>query len=616
MYRHLIRLALVGQILISPTAAEAENPPGDDDLLASARQVINDSNFVALMTQDTAGRSRSRVMDPLPPDEDFVIWMGTNPLSRKVEEIQRDPRVTLHWFRPDPPGYVTLHGRATLVDDPAAKKKYWKADWASHYANRDEALLLIRVQPEWLEVIDPNAGVVANPRTWTPNRVDFGPAADAPLLIHNGTVVTVDAEDTVIEDGAVLVVNGEIAVAAPAADLHDWFPKSRLIDAGGGIVLPGLVNAHTHVPMTLFRGLADDLPLMEWLQEHIFPAEADFVDEDFVRLGTRLACAEMLRGGVTTFADMYYFEDAIAEEVEACGMRAVLGETLIDFPAPDHPTWEEAVAYTRRFVERWQDHPRVTAAVAPHAPYTVSPAHLQEAAALAEEFDAPMLIHLAEDRAELATIDERHGTTPVRHLDSLGILEDRVLAAHMVWPDGEEINLLAARGVGVAHCPQSNMKVAAGIAPVPEMLAAGVDLGLGTDGPASNNDLSLWQEMDTAAKLHKVDKSDPTVVSAREAVRMATIGGARALDLDDEIGSIEVGKRADLIVVSTDGLHQVPASDAYSLLVYSTAAADVRTVVVEGEIVVRDGAVLTVDADEVRQQALQLRERIEAGPNR
>ncbi len=614
MSRHVTRLALFGVILVAPVVAQAGNPVANNDLLAAARQVISDANFVTLITQDASGRARSRVMDPLPPDDHFVIWMATNPLSRKVEEIRRDPRVTLHWFRPDPPAYVTLHGRATLVDDPAAKQRHWKPDWEPHYANRDEALLLIRVVPERLEVVDPEAGVIGDAETWQPLMVSLGPGEDAPLMVYGGTLVTVDEQDTVIRDGAVLIVDGEIAAVGSAADLHDFFPKSRLIDARGGLILPGMVNAHTHAPMTLFRGLADDLPLMEWLQEHIFPAEAEFVDEDFVRLGTRLACAEMLRSGTTTFADMYYFEDAIAEEVDACGMRAVLGETLIDFPAPDHATWDDAYAYTREFVNRWKDHPRVTAAVAPHAPYTVSPEHLQAAGQLAEELDAPLLIHLAEDRSELATIDERYGTTPVRHLDSLGVLDDRVLAAHMVWPDEEEIGLLAERGVGVAHCPQSNMKVAAGIAPVPAMLAAGVDLGLGTDGPASNNDLSLWQEMDTAAKLHKVNTFDPTVVSAREAVRMATIGGARALDLDDRIGSLEVGKRADLIVVTTDGLHQSPASDPYSLLVYSTTAADVRTVVVDGKVVVDEGAVLTVDVDGVRRRAVQLRQKIEEGP--
>ncbi len=579
-------------------------------LLDAANKIVESAGFVTLITQDAAGRGRSRVMDPHPPDEDFVIWMATNPKSRKVEEIRGDSRVTLHYFRTEPPAYVTLHGRATLVDDPEAKVEHWKESWAPHWPDREESLLLVRVDPQRLEVVDPANEILPNPETWQPQSVEWVPEESETLMISGGSVVTVDGQDTVIENGAVAIVAGEIVAVGEQAVLEEAFPQARHIDARGGLILPGLINTHTHVPMTLFRGLADDLPLMEWLQEHIFPAEKEHVNEEFVRLGTQLACAEMLRGGTTTFVDMYYFEDAMAEEVDACGMRAILGETLIDFPAPDHPTWDEAYSYTRTFIERWSDHPRITPAVAPHAPYTVAPEHLVAAHQLASELDAPMLIHLAEDRAEITTIQERYNTTPVRHLDQLGILDDRVIAAHMVWPDEEEIDLLAERGVGVAHCPQSNMKVAAGISPVPAMLIAGVTIGLGTDGPASNNDLNLWEEMDTAAKLHKVHQFDPTVISAREAFRMATIDGARALDLDHLVGSIEVGKRADLIVVETSGLHQIPASDPYSLLVYSTKASDVTTVIVDGELVVENAEVLTLDERALRSTALDLRQAI------
>jgi 5-methylthioadenosine/S-adenosylhomocysteine deaminase len=435
-------------------------------------------------------------------------------------------------------------------------------------------------------------------------------AAQPDLLIHGGTVVTFDERDTVIENGAVAVVGGRIAALGPTAELETAYPEARRIDAGGGIVMPGLINAHTHAPMVLFRGLADDLELMDWLEKHIFPAEAENVDEEFVRWGTRLACLEMLRGGTTTFVDMYYFEDVVAQEAERCGMRAVVGETLIDFPAPDHETWAEAVAYTRRFVERWKGHERISPAVAPHAPYTVSADHLAAAHALADELDVPMLIHLAEDRREIEDVLERTGVTSIEYLDGLGALDDRVLAAHVVWPAEGEIALLAERGVGVAHCPQSNMKIAAGVAPVPAMLAAGVAVGIGTDGAASNNDLDLWQEIDTAAKLHKVTAADPTVVNALEAMRMATIEGARALDMEGELGSLEPGKRADLIVVGVDGFHQQPYYDPYSLLTYSTKAHDVETVIVEGRVVVRDGVVLTVDAASVMERAAQYRARI------
>jgi len=437
------------------------------------------------------------------------------------------------------------------------------------------------------------------------------------LLVTGGTVVTFDADGTILADGAVAVEDGRIVAVGPAAELAPAYPDAERIDATGEIVIPGLINAHTHVPMTLFRGLADDLQLMDWLQGHIFPAEAEHVDEEFVRVGTRLACLEMLRGGTTTFVDMYYFEDAIAEETERCGMRAVLGETLIDFPAPDHKTWDEAVAGTRRFVERWKDHPLITPAVAPHAPYTLSDEHLVEAHRLAEELDVPLLIHVAEARDEIEQIRERSGLSSIGLLDTLGVLDDRMLAAHMVWPTPEEIPLLAERGVGVAHCPQSNMKLASGTAPVPELIAAGVAVGIGTDGPASNNDLDLFDEVDTAAKLHKLVSGDPTVLDAREALSMATIEGARALDLEDAIGSLEVGKRADLVIVSTDSFHQQPqpsTPNPYSLLVYATKASDVRTVMIEGRVVVRDGQVLTLDADEVLRQARALRAELDEAP--
>ena len=439
------------------------------------------------------------------------------------------------------------------------------------------------------------------------------PGAGSTLLLSGGTVVTMDAAGTVLADGAVAVDGGRIVALGPAAELASRFRSARRIDAAGGIIMPGLINTHTHVPMVLFRGLADDLLLLEWLEEHIFPAEAEHVDEEFVRWGTRLACLEMLRGGTTTFVDMYYFEDAVAEEAERCGMRAVVGETLIDFPAPDNATWDEATAYVRRFVTRWRDHPRITPAVAPHSAYTVSAEHLSAAHRLASELDAPLLIHVAEDQGELERVKQATGRTSVEYLAELGVLDDRVLAAHMVWPSAAEIEILAERRVGVAHCPQSNMKIAAGIAPVPAMLAAGLAVGLGTDGAASNNDLNLWEEIDTAAKLHKVAALDPTVVTAREALRMATLLGARALGMEDEIGSLEVGKRADLIVVRSDGYHQQPHYNPYSLLAYSTKAADVETVVVEGRVVVEGGRVLTLDAAELRARAAAYRDRIARG---
>ncbi len=437
-------------------------------------------------------------------------------------------------------------------------------------------------------------------------------AAEEVWLVDGGTVIAMDDAGTVIPGGAVAIRGNRIEAVGTTAELARRFPAARRLDATGRIVMPGLVDAHTHVPMTLFRGIADDLDLNGFLYGHIFPLEARFVDEEFVRWGTRLACLELLRGGVTTFVDMYYFVDAIAEEAARAGMRAIVGEGLIDFPAPDFKTWDEGVARTERLLNRWRGHPLITPAVAPHATYTVSAEHLQAAHALAVKYDAPLLMHLAEARSELEVIKQKAGKGPVEYVGSLGILDHHMTAAHMIWPTPAEIALLAQRRVGVAHCPQSNMKVAAGIAPVKALLAAGVAVGLGTDGAASNNDLSLWEEMDTAAKLQKVATGDPTVLPARIALAMATRLGARAVGLQDSIGSLEPGKRADLILVRTDGFHQIPSYDPYSLLVYSTKASDVDTVIIDGQLVMAAGRVLTVDEAAVREHAASYAARIAA----
>jgi 5-methylthioadenosine/S-adenosylhomocysteine deaminase len=435
-------------------------------------------------------------------------------------------------------------------------------------------------------------------------------AAEDVLLVDGGLVVTMDEAGTVIPAGAVAVVGSRIEAVGTSAELARRFPGARRLDASGRIVMPGLIDAHTHVPMTLFRGVADDLDLKGFLYGRIFPLEARFVDEEFVRWGTRLACLELLQGGVTTFVDMYYYEDAVADEASRCGMRAVAGETLVDFPAPDNKTWADAIAYTERFLMRWQGHPLIVPAVAPHATYTVSPEHLKAAHALAAKYDVPMLMHLAEARSEVEQIRRKYGKGPVEYADGLGILDHRVVAAHVIFPTPAEIATLAERKVGVVHCPQSNMKGAAGVAPVPALLAAGVAVGLGTDGAASNNDLSLWEEMDTAAKLHKVTTGDPTVLSARTALSMATRLGAKAIGLEKEIGSLEAGKRADLILVRTDAFHQIPSYDPYSLLVYATKASDVDAVIVDGHLVMVAGRVLTVDEGAVRERVAAYQQRI------
>lgn len=441
------------------------------------------------------------------------------------------------------------------------------------------------------------------------------PAERVDIVIRGGTVVTMDDSSRVIDNGAVAVKGERIVAVGTVAEIAARYAPVRVINAAGKVVMPGLINTHGHVPMVLFRGIADDLVLMDWLQKYIFPAEARNVDEQFVRWGTRLGCLEMIQGGTTTFVDMYYFEDAIAAETARAGMRAVLGETVLDFPAPDNKTWDAGMAYVEKFAAKWKGHSLITPAIAPHAPYTVSTDHLKQAHALAERRGIPLVIHVAEDQAEVKTIQERYSASPVAYLDRIGLLDARVIAAHVVWPTTDDIATLAKRAVGVAHCPQSNMKLAAGAAPVPAMLKAGVAVGLGTDGAASNHDLSLWEEMDTAAKLHKLTSKDPTVINARDALEMATIRGARAIHQDKEVGSLEAGKRADLIIVGMNSVHQTPLYNVYSNLVYATKASDVDTVIINGRIVMRNRRVLTIDERAVRAKANQYRDKIRKSLN-
>lgn len=430
------------------------------------------------------------------------------------------------------------------------------------------------------------------------------------MLIVGGTVLTMNAERRIIDDGALVVRAGRIVAVGKRAEIAAQYSARRIISARGKLVIPGLVNAHTHIPMTLFRGLADDLDLNEWLTKYIFPAEAKNVTEEFVRAGTRLGLAEMIRGGTTTYCDMYYFEDAVADETARAGVRGVLGETVIDFPVPDNKTNVEAMAYVEKFVKKWQGHSLITPAIAPHAPYTVSPAHLTAAGAFSKRTNAPLVIHVAETRKEVEDVSQAQGATPAAYLERLGILNNLVIAAHAVFATPDEISVLQKRGVGVAHNPQSNMKLASGVAPVPQMLAAGVAVGLGTDGAASNNDLSLWEEMDAAAKLHKVTSGDPRTISAEQAFAMATIGGARALHLEREIGSLEAGKRADVVIVDLDAVHQTPRYNFYSHLVYATKAADVETVIVEGRLLMRNRQLLTLDERRIKAEARQYRLKI------
>lgn len=430
------------------------------------------------------------------------------------------------------------------------------------------------------------------------------------LVIRGGSVVTMDGEKRLIENGAVAVLDGKIVAVGTDDQINRQFTARDTIFAGGKVIIPGLINTHTHVPMSLFRGIADDLDLQEWLTKFIFPAEAKNVNEEFVRAGTRLGLAEMIRGGTTTYCDMYYFEDAIADETFKAGMRGVLGETIIDFPVPDNKTWAEALSYTEKYVEKWQGNSLITPAIAPHAPYTVSEEHLKEARALSDKLNAPLVIHLAEAQSETDYVMANKGMRSIEYLEKIGFLSDKVIAAHVIQANEKELLILKKYNVGIAHNPQSNMKLAAGVAPVPQMLALGLAVGLGTDGAASNNDLSLWEEMDSAAKLHKIFSGDPKVLSAVQAFEMATIGGARALHLEEQIGSIEVGKLADIVIVDFDSLHQTPYFNLYSSLVYATKADDVRHVIINGKIVMRDKNLLTLNESIIKKDANEFRMKI------
>lgn len=430
------------------------------------------------------------------------------------------------------------------------------------------------------------------------------------ILIVGGTIVTMNDKREIIENGAIAITNGKIELMGTRGTVSRNVRAKRTIDATGKVVIPGLINTHTHVPMSLFRGISDDLDLNDWLTKFIFPAEAKNVDEQFVRAGTRLGLAEMIRGGTTTYCDMYYFEDAIADETKRAGVRGVLGETIIQFPVADNKTSAEGIAYTEKFIKKWQGDPLIVPAAAPHAPYTLPTDDLKKIKAQSDRLNSPVVIHVAETKKERDDIKAQYGKTPVKYLDEIGFLSNRTIAAHSVWLTMDEIRIYKDRGVGTAHCPQSNMKLASGVASIPAMLQADIAVGLGTDGAASNNDLDMWEEMDTAAKLHKLMSNDPKTLPATAAFEMATIRGARALHLDDITGSLEAGKRADIAIVDFDSLHQTPFFNVYSHLVYATKASDVRTVIINGRVVMLDRRLLTLNESVIKKDAQRYREKI------
>ncbi|MEO1287905.1 MAG: amidohydrolase [Chloroflexota bacterium] len=437
----------------------------------------------------------------------------------------------------------------------------------------------------------------------------------ADIILTNGTIITMNADYQIFKDGMVVIQDSHIIAVGDRADLQDQYTADDIIDCDGQYILPGLVNAHTHVPMTLLRAMADDLRLDVWLMGYIMPVEREFVSPEFVKLGTTLACAEMIKGGVTSFADMYYFESDIAEATANAGLRALLCESILKFPTPDANTYEDSLAYTRQFIEDWRDHPLIKPTIAPHAPYSNTEDTLRESAKLAAEYDRPLMIHIAETEREQEDSMEMYGKTVVPWVKDQGILDVPIIAAHCVHIDEHEMRMLKKANGSVAHCPSANLKLASGIAPISEMLELGLNVAIGTDGPASNNDLDMFEEMRLAALLAKVTPKDPTALPARTALQMATINGARALGMDDVTGSLEVGKLADLIVVDAQPTHNMPRFDfnpdaPYSQLVYAAKSTDVAHTIVHGKFLMRDRQLLTIDEAELRQEASNYAERV------
>ena len=433
------------------------------------------------------------------------------------------------------------------------------------------------------------------------------------LVVRGDYVLTLDDRQPLLEDGAVVVQGDRILRVGPWAEVERRFAPREVLPGAGRIVMPGLVNGHTHTSMTLFRGMVDDLDLMTWLNQYVFPMEGRLVTPEFVRIGTELACWEMIQGGTTSFVDMYFYPEVIAGVVERCGLRAVVAAPHIDFPSPGFEGWDDSFAAAIEFVTAWQGrHSRITPAFAPHAPYTVVPEHIEATAKMAAKLGAPVSMHIGEAPAESEQIWERYETTPVRHVAATGLFDQRLIAAHMIQLDEADIALVAAKGVGAVHNPTSNMKLGAGVAPVTAMIAAGVNVALGTDGAASNNDLDLWEEIRLAALVHKLQAGDPTALPAPMALDMATRMGARAVGLGDQTGQLVPGMQADLIQVDFTRLRHGPLYNVPSHLVYVLDSQDVTTTIVAGQVLMRDREVLTLDGDKLRKDVEAVRQAIRA----
>jgi len=432
--------------------------------------------------------------------------------------------------------------------------------------------------------------------------------SDKTILLKNAIVLTMDDDYQIFEPGAVAVQGDQIAAVGAEAGILQAYPDAEVIDCGGKILMPGLINAHTHVPMTLLRGLADDLRLDVWLLGYMMPVEREFVSPDFVQLGTRLACAEMIRSGITSFADMYYFEEDVARATAQSGMRGVCSQSILKFPTPDAHSYEESLAYARDYIQRWKDHPLIIPSIAPHAVYTTTEDILRDCAGIAMEYDVPLHIHIAETSFEVENLRREEGMPVVPYVKKLNLLDAKVLAAHCVHLDDGELRTFKHYNTGVAHNPSSNMKLASGIAPVKRMLDLGLNVGIGTDGPASNNDLDMFEEIRLASFLAKGSSGDPTALPARQTLAMATRMGARAMHMGHLTGSLEPGKRADLILVDTSSLHNSPRfrrdpNNAYAQLVYTAKAVDVSDVMVNGVWLMRSRQLLTLDEANLLREA-------------
>ena len=431
----------------------------------------------------------------------------------------------------------------------------------------------------------------------------------ADIAIINALIVTVNSADQIITNGTIIITGNTITEIGAGAILHRYQP-ARIIDVRGKLVMPGMVNSHTHAAMTMFRGMADDMALDVWLNEHIFPSEAKHVNARSVELGTRLAVMEMVRSGTTCFADMYYYEDVVAQVCEDVGIRALLGEGVLGFPAPGHPDSTHTLRYTEELIQRYQGSELISVAVGPHAPYTCPEYLMKECRDLANKYKVPLHIHLSETVKEYEQCIEQTGVTPVQYLERAGILDGHTIAAHCVYASEEDVEVLKRWGTFVAHNPQCNMKLVSGVAPITHFLRAGITVGLGTDGVVSNNSLDMFEEMKTCALIHKLHTNSPTVMDAKTVVRMATMGGAATLGLADKIGSLEAGKRADLIIVNTDQPHLVPMYNVYSQIVYSVKGNDVETVMVNGRIIMDHGHIHHIDEQSLKRDMQALADQI------